>query len=246
MSLKMSNISNLDSYVGTGLNDKLRWLTLERAEKFISDIYFNNINLCKLRFYYNTIPINIKVLQEKIELEQFKRYDPVMGLSGIDVFNHIKDKTFNDCKIGDTFGPTWSTHWFKIKVKRPEEWFNKEMHLIIDTSTEAMLYSSTGIVLQGFTCSDGSDRRVEYIIPNDINENIYYLEMACNGMFGAGNNGLIGAPDPNRTYTLRKAEIGLFNRPAYDLYWDFVTISDMARHLPTERYIICSLCAIIF
>lgn len=52
----------------------------------------------------------------------------------------------------------------------------------------------------------GSDARHEYILTSNAEggEIIqFYIEMACNGMFGAGN-GLIGAPDPNRFFNLNQ------------------------------------------
>ena len=50
----------------------------------------------------------------------------------------------------------------------------------------------------------GGDARHEFILtPNAEGEEImqFYIEMACNGMFGAGS-GLIGPPDPNRFFHL--------------------------------------------
>lgn len=55
-------------------------------------------------------------------------------------------------------------------------------------------------------CIAGSDARHEYILTTNAEggEIIqFYIEMACNGMFGAGN-GLIGAPDPNRFFNLNQ------------------------------------------
>ena len=52
----------------------------------------------------------------------------------------------------------------------------------------------------------GSDARHEYILTTNAQggEIIqFYIEMACNGMFGAGN-GLIGPPDPNRFFNLNE------------------------------------------
>jgi hypothetical protein len=38
-----------------------------------------------------------------------------------------------------------------------------------------------------------------------------FVEVACNGMFGVGNNGFIQPPDPDRTFTLAKAAIAGVN-----------------------------------
>lgn len=59
----------------------------------------------------------------------------------------------------------------------------------------------------------GSDARHEYILTTNAQggEIIqFYIEMACNGMFGAGN-GLIGPPDPNRFFNLNELVCGNWN-----------------------------------
>lgn len=37
------------------------------------------------------------------------------------------------------------------------------------------------------------------------------------------------APDPDRSFTLKQAEIAVFNRDVWDLLWDFTIIADMAK-----------------
>jgi hypothetical protein len=52
----------------------------------------------------------------------------------------------------------------------------------------------------------GSDARHEYVLTTSARGGDpiqFYIEMACNGMFGAGN-GLIGPPDPNRFFNLNE------------------------------------------
>ena len=39
------------------------------------------------------------------------------------------------------------------------------------------------------------------------------------------------APEPNRQFTLKQAEIAVFNRDVWDLLWDFTVICDMAKVL---------------
>jgi alpha-mannosidase len=81
------------------------------------------------------------------------------------------------------------------------------------------------------------DRRAEFLITKCANgdEKIeYYIEMACNGMFGAGKNGMINEPDKDKTFTLLKAEISVFDSKAYEIFMDFKIISEMAKHLPEE------------
>lgn len=58
---------------------------------------------------------------------------------------------------------------------------------------------------------------------------ILYVEMAANGMFGAGKDGLINAPDPKRHYTLSMAEIAVFDAEVYEVLMDLTVIIDLAK-----------------
>ena len=53
--------------------------------------------------------------------------------------------------------------------------------------------------------------------------------MAANGMFGAGKDGLINAPDPLREYTLSMAEVAVFDTACYQLLMDLTVIIDLAK-----------------
>lgn len=56
-----------------------------------------------------------------------------------------------------------------------------------------------------------------------------YVEVAANGMFGAGKDGLINAPDPARKYTLSMAEIAVFDAAVYEVLMDLTVITDLAK-----------------
>jgi alpha-mannosidase len=52
---------------------------------------------------------------------------------------------------------------------------------------------------------EGNDRRVEYTLLKKAKGGEVidlWVEMACNGMFGAGKNGLINPPEENRFFCL--------------------------------------------
>ena len=53
--------------------------------------------------------------------------------------------------------------------------------------------------------------------------------MAANGMFGAGKDGLINAPDPAREYTLTMAEVAVFDAARYQVLMDLTVIIDLAK-----------------
>lgn len=55
------------------------------------------------------------------------------------------------------------------------------------------------------------------------------MELACNGLFGAGKGSMIAPPDPDRKFTLSKAELVVFNRDVYELLVDLEILLDMAQ-----------------
>lgn len=48
--------------------------------------------------------------------------------------------TYTESSVGTSFGPTWSTHWFRVEYEIPAEWKGEEVHLVWDSGTEAMVW----------------------------------------------------------------------------------------------------------
>lgn len=153
-------------------------------------------------------------------------------------FKHATSQSFKHTKIGASFGPSWTTHWFKIHLTVPKAMVKGE-HLEFhwDTGSEGMVWTEDGHPLQGLT---GGGERVEWILPKDWRdgaEHTFYIEMACNGMFGNGRNGdSIQPPDPNNYFALRTAEIVDVNLATRGLYYDFWIIGDAAREFPGDSW----------
>lgn len=78
----------------------------------------------------------------------------------------------------------------------------------------------------------GKGERVEWIIPSEFRdgrEHTFYVEMACNGMFGVGKNGDdIQPPDMDRYFKLKQAEVVAVNLQARALKTDFWIIGGKA------------------
>jgi hypothetical protein len=85
-----------------------------------------------------------------------------------------------------------------------------------------MVWTEDGRPLQGLT---GGGERIEWILPEkfrDGKEHVFYIEMACNGMFGNAPGGdSIQPPDPNKYYQLHTARITAVNLEARALHYDF-------------------------
>lgn len=133
----------------------------------------------------------------------------------------IKNK-FKSTHIGANFGPSWSTHWFKIYLTVPESLRHKghlEFHW--DGNNEGLIYMEDGLPVQGLT---GGGDRTHWILPTtwrDGLEHVFYLEMACNGMFGNADSDTIQPPNPARYFRLNVADIVAVNLEARALKLDF-------------------------
>lgn len=195
---------------------KNRRTLLERAEKFISDVYFTDCNL-RGRLYGESYPLE--------SISSFLSPKPITFLEAV-------KQNFNPYSVGDTFGPTWWTCWFKVSLKIPESWRGKEIHLLWECDGEAMVWRDEQPV-QGLT-KEGektSYMLTECLLNEEPHSVTLYVELACNGLFGAGQGSMIAAPDPNRTYSVQKAELVVFNRNVRDLLTDFEMLVDIVKQL---------------
>jgi alpha-mannosidase len=152
-------------------------------------------------------------------------------------FKDATSHTFNKTHVGESFGPAWSTHWFKVQLTVPKDLSSKYDHLefVWDANNEGLIWTEKGDVIHGLT---GGGERTEWILPaeyKDGNEHTFYVEMACNSMFGNAPGGdSIQPPDPNKHYQLHTAEVRAVNLQARALYFDFWEIGDAAREFPGE------------
>ncbi|KAF5010623.1 hypothetical protein FDECE_3225 [Fusarium decemcellulare] len=159
-----------------------------------------------------------------------------------------ESNTYRETQVGEAFGPSWTTHWFRCSLTLPEDLCSKDAHVELhwDCSNEATVWTAQGEPLQGLT---GRGERVEWIVPEsfkDGKEHVIYLEMACNGMFGNGpgrpifkNNAggdSIQPPDQNKFFKLSQAELVAVNVQARMLHMDFGIIHDAAMELPEDTW----------
>ncbi|KAI9591192.1 galactose mutarotase-like domain-containing protein [Syncephalis fuscata] len=206
----------------------VRGITLERFTRFTQTEMFSDVNLYSqftkkqvrggdnVRMWVNSIP-NLKRVP----------------------FDEAVSGKFKETSVGsEWFGPTWSTHWFRVEVKVPKDWSSEEeVQYWFDAGNEAMVWSEDGTPLHGLTGGNGGERHVDHIIPSDYVKSgkpyRFYVEMACNGLFGAGMN-FIGPPDENRQYYVNTSDLVVPNKLAWALYYDFQIIRDAASNLPSD------------
>ena len=153
-------------------------------------------------------------------------------------FKDATSHTFKSTKTGEWFGPAWSTHWFKIQLTIPKSMLkSKHLEFEWDANNEGMVWTEDGNPLQGLT---GGGDRTEWIIPSawrDGKAHTFYIEMACNGMFGNAPGGdTIQPPDPDKYYQLSTARICDVNLPTRELFIDYQIIGDAAREFPGDSW----------
>ncbi|KAF7337346.1 Glycoside hydrolase family 38 protein [Mycena sanguinolenta] len=151
-------------------------------------------------------------------------------------FAEAMKQQFKPAHKGDSFGPSWTNHWWKVSLKIPQDEFAQYERVTFefDPGCEAMIFDLDGTPVHGITGGYAGDRRVEYIIPpsaRKAGEHKFVIESSCNGMFGMGGGG-IGPPDPNRYFTLDMADIVVPNQDAWRLLWDFTTLRELVDTLP--------------
>ncbi|KAL2270134.1 hypothetical protein VTJ83DRAFT_2318 [Remersonia thermophila] len=153
-------------------------------------------------------------------------------------FEEATSHKFEKTSVGTWFGPAWTTHWFKVVLKVPEDLRDKpllEFHW--DANNEGLIWDGSGHPLQGLT---GGGERIEWVLPKsfrDGREHVIYVEMACNGMFGNPPGGdIIQPPDPNKHFCLDRAEIVAIDNDARQLWIDTWIIGDAAREFPQDSW----------
>jgi alpha-mannosidase len=202
----------------------VRRITLERFTRFTQSGMFSDVNLHSQLYKRRT--------NEGIRMWVYS----VPDLKRIPFHEAIKGE-FRPVNLdADRFGPTWSTHWFRIEVSVPKDWQQEQrVEYWFDAGNEAMIWSEDGEPIHGLTGGYGAERHVAYVLPKACvtsgQPHRFYLEMACNGLFGAGA-GVIGPPDPNRYFQVTTSALVVPNPLAWQLYYDFQIISSMARDLP--------------
>ncbi len=150
-------------------------------------------------------------------------------------FAQAVEGDYRPVKIGDQLAPSWSTHWFKLDIAIPAEWAGQEVHLLWDSSSEACVWRD-GQPLRGLSGTTDSGERPAHLAfrladhAQGGDTISLYVEVAVNDYFGINRTGKY-----SRIGLLRQAEIAVFNRAAWELYWDYVIVADSAQQMAQPR-----------
>lgn len=152
--------------------------------------------------------------------------------------DYLASLPFHPAKLGDKFGPTFSNHIFKLDITIPVSMRGKIVHLLWDSNSEALVLSEGGVPRQGLVGGDHQARRADYQLLGGLAEGgeemTLYIELACNGLFGAGRGGDIEPPDMDRYYELEECCLAVFDPNAWELLHDVTLLLELAKVLPEK------------
>ncbi|XP_045141639.1 alpha-mannosidase 2C1 isoform X1 [Echinops telfairi] len=194
--------------------------TLERVEKFVSPLYFTDCNL-RGRLYRDSCPVAALacfLTPERLPYQQ------------------AIQQHFRPAQVGERFGPTWWTCWFRVELTIPEAWVGQEVHLRWESNGEGLVWRD-GEPVQGLT-KEGE--KTSYVLADKLGEGdprslTLYVEVACNGLLGAGKGSMIAAPDPEKMFELTRADLAVFHQAAYRLLLDLELLLGIAKGLGQDE-----------
>ncbi|XP_034523909.1 alpha-mannosidase 2C1 isoform X2 [Ailuropoda melanoleuca] len=194
--------------------------TLERVEKFVSPLYFTDCNL-RGRLFGDSCPV--------AALSSFQTPKRLPYLEAV-------QQEFRPAQIGDSFGPTWWTCWFRVELTIPEAWVGQEVHLRWESDGEGLVWRD-GEPVQGLTIEG---EKTSYVLTDRLEEGdprslTIYVEVACNGLLGAGKGTMIAAPDPEKMFRVSRAELAVFCRDVHRLLVDLELLLGIAKGLGEDN-----------
>ncbi|XP_021027388.1 alpha-mannosidase 2C1 isoform X4 [Mus caroli] len=189
--------------------------TFERVEKFVSPIYFTDCNL-RGRLFGDSCSVTLSsfLTPERLPYEK------------------AVQQNFSPAQVGDSFGPTWWTCWFRVELVIPEVWVGQEVHLCWESDGESLVWRD-GEPVQGLTKEGEKTSYVlsERLRASDPRSLTLYVEVACNGLLGAGKGSMIAAPDPEKMFQLSQAKLAVFHRDVHSLLVDLELLLGVAKGL---------------
>ena len=134
-------------------------------------------------------------------------------------YEEAQKLAYNPAVTPMALGPQWSTFWFRIHGTVPEGWREQAVDLLFHCETEALLWID-GIPAQGLSYKGGPNfedgSRIDARLPRKVASTgnvALKVEVAC-------NEGI--RPPDAREPLFRKAELGLLDQEAWDLFHDLL------------------------
>ena len=159
-------------------------------------------------------------------------------------FSEAAEQAYAPVAIGSAWGAPWGTTWFRVTGAAPADWSDDAdttIELVVDLgftgeqpgfTAEGTAYTAAGVVIKGI------EPRNAYVPLADPSAVDLYLEAASNPNVGGdwlyaptamGDRATAGR-EP--LYRLERVEIGLLDRPVWELEQDFDTLVGLVEQLP--------------
>ncbi|MPY58009.1 alpha-mannosidase [Streptomyces spongiae] len=165
---------------------------------------------------------------------------------------------YRPARVGDRWGPAWSTSWFRVSGTIPQDWTGLPVEAVLDLgfSTHSAGFSAEGLVYR----ADGT--AVKALNPRNIwlpvaesagggEEFVRYIEAAANPVvmhtapghltFGptavGGRAPWLDDPSADRgepLYRLRRLDLAVFDRDVHELVQDLDVLGELMHELPVD------------
>ncbi|GAB2736529.1 glycoside hydrolase family 38 C-terminal domain-containing protein [Salinifilum aidingensis] len=151
---------------------------------------------------------------------------------------------YSDFRVGDCWGPPWSTTWFRVRAEVPHEWTGRAVEALLDLGfhqnrpgfqCEGLVHRPDGRPVKGLNPrntwipvdgSTGGDHRVEF-----------FVEAAANPVilgeppFAATSLGDPGTAGGEPLYRVRRAELAVLDEQVWELVGDVEVLDQLMREL---------------
>ncbi|HEY3087725.1 MAG TPA: glycoside hydrolase family 38 C-terminal domain-containing protein [Jatrophihabitantaceae bacterium] len=144
-------------------------------------------------------------------------------------------------RVGDSWGPPWSTTWFRVTGAAPADWTGRPVEALVDIGfdvnrtgfhAEGLVYGADGSPVKGLNPSTQWVR-----VPDDQPVELY-IEAAANPLILSPDNlfwpTLLGDRDTAGSqplYRLECAELAIFEPEVWELFHDLEVLGDLEAEL---------------
>lgn len=149
-------------------------------DKFVDPDLWANVNLSLARLYSHRAAVESIDVWSAPALSRPSFAEMLAATSSVE----SAASAWSPTSVGSSFGPSWSTHWFRLRSRVPAEWVDPDVgpadpvssasrtrprpiHLLWNSASEAAVWTRDGKLMQGLTGGDGGDRRTEFILKRE-------------------------------------------------------------------------------
>ncbi|WP_432001298.1 alpha-mannosidase [Streptomyces sioyaensis] len=148
--------------------------------------------------------------------------------------------------VGEAWGPPWSTSWFRLAGRVPQEWAGRRVEAVIDPGfsgdgpgfqAEGLVYDADGVPLKGI---HPHNRHIPVGAPADGGEEVrLLLEAAANPAvlrdFSPTDLGDVRTAPRRPLYRFAAADLAVLDETVWQLVLDIEVLSELMHELPVDR-----------